>query len=111
VGKTSRTRSQGGKKANLKVGCGIKRKKLPHVFKSKNNNRHYQTGKVRNEQQKGLTLTLQWLGNLWKSSGSIHPMWPEAFSLPFKAGYPRAGHGWRDEPSFQKQYSSQTLEG
>lgn len=34
-------------------------------------------GRLRNEYQKGLILqlTLQWLGKLWKSSGSIQTMW------------------------------------
>lgn len=71
-------------------------------------------GRLRNEYQKGLILqlTLQWLGKLWKSSGSIQTMWlATAFSRPFKAGYARAGHGWLDEPSFRKQYSSQTRQG
>lgn len=71
-------------------------------------------GRLRNGYRKGLILwlTLQWLGKLWKSSGSIHTIWlATAFSCPFEAGYPRAGHGWLDEPSFQKQYSSQTRQG
>ncbi|KAK7823884.1 hypothetical protein U0070_020555, partial [Myodes glareolus] len=62
-----------------------------------------------------LWLTLQWLGKLWKSSGSIstvrsiHNMRlrpPPPFSTPTQGQVPQRWARWLDDPSFQKQYSS-----
>lgn len=98
-------------KADLKLAVASKERPVVHVCESKSNSRLHQP-------RRGRANPVALCSGL-ESSGSQVRAFPQSeafipcvlgllrhFPRPLKARYPSAGHGWLDDPSFQKQYSS-----